>query len=386
MQMDDMILVSIDDHMVEPPDMYDNHVPDKYRDLVPKVVRNDAGVDEWHFQGQATSTPFGMAATVGLEPRRVGLQPRLVLGAAAGLLRRARARPRHGRQRRARVDELPDHGRLQRPHLHGGRRQGGRARRAARLQRLGDRRVVRQLPGSVHPAGDHPDVGRRPGGRGDPPARQEGLPVDQLPRDAARAGLPELPVRPLGSDDDGALRRGHGAVAAHRCRLRGDPPSTGGADRPPHGAGLPDQRHHRAGPALRADAAPVPRPQGGAVGGRDRLDPLLLRPHRPSRPEPDLAARRRRLRRQAAVGGVPRPHPRLLHHRPVGPAPARPHRHRHHRLGVRLPPHRHHLARVARARVGRAAGRGLHRRGDPQDHLGERLPVLRLGPLQAHQA
>jgi hypothetical protein len=29
MQMDDMILVSIDDHMVEPPDMYENHVPAK---------------------------------------------------------------------------------------------------------------------------------------------------------------------------------------------------------------------------------------------------------------------------------------------------------------------------------------------------------------------
>ena len=66
MKMEDMILVSIDDHMVEPPDMYANHVPDKWKDLVPKVVHNpDSGADEWVFQGQATSTPFGMAATVG---------------------------------------------------------------------------------------------------------------------------------------------------------------------------------------------------------------------------------------------------------------------------------------------------------------------------------
>ena len=43
MQMDDMILVSIDDHMIEPPDMYKNHVPAKWQDQVPKVVRNDAG-------------------------------------------------------------------------------------------------------------------------------------------------------------------------------------------------------------------------------------------------------------------------------------------------------------------------------------------------------
>ena len=36
MQMDDMILVSIDDHMIEPPDMFENHVPAKFKDLVPK--------------------------------------------------------------------------------------------------------------------------------------------------------------------------------------------------------------------------------------------------------------------------------------------------------------------------------------------------------------
>ena len=29
MQMDDMILVSIDDHFIEPPDMFENHVPAK---------------------------------------------------------------------------------------------------------------------------------------------------------------------------------------------------------------------------------------------------------------------------------------------------------------------------------------------------------------------
>lgn len=28
--MDDLILISVDDHMVEPPDMFDNHIPAKY--------------------------------------------------------------------------------------------------------------------------------------------------------------------------------------------------------------------------------------------------------------------------------------------------------------------------------------------------------------------
>jgi predicted TIM-barrel fold metal-dependent hydrolase len=75
MQMDDMILVSIDDHMIEPPDLFTNHVPAKWRDDMPKVVRNDNGVDEWHFQGSATSTPFGMAATVGWPREEWGFNP-----------------------------------------------------------------------------------------------------------------------------------------------------------------------------------------------------------------------------------------------------------------------------------------------------------------------
>ena len=75
MQMDDMILVSIDDHMIEPPDLFENHVPAKFKDDAPKVVRNENGVDEWHFQGSATSTPFGMAATVGWPREEWGFNP-----------------------------------------------------------------------------------------------------------------------------------------------------------------------------------------------------------------------------------------------------------------------------------------------------------------------
>ena len=75
MRMDDMILVSIDDHMVEPPDMYKNHLPAKWLDQAPKIVRNDQGIDEWTFQGESTATPFGMAATVGWPREEWGFNP-----------------------------------------------------------------------------------------------------------------------------------------------------------------------------------------------------------------------------------------------------------------------------------------------------------------------
>ena len=75
MRMDDMILVSIDDHYIEPPDIFTKHVPTKWVDDVPKVVRNEEGADEWVFQGEKTRTPFGMAATVGWPKTEWGFNP-----------------------------------------------------------------------------------------------------------------------------------------------------------------------------------------------------------------------------------------------------------------------------------------------------------------------
>jgi predicted TIM-barrel fold metal-dependent hydrolase len=74
-QMNDMILVSIDDHAIEPPDMFERHLPAKYRDLAPKVVRSDDGEDQWIYEGKVTTTPFGMAATVGWPNEEWGIQP-----------------------------------------------------------------------------------------------------------------------------------------------------------------------------------------------------------------------------------------------------------------------------------------------------------------------
>jgi predicted TIM-barrel fold metal-dependent hydrolase len=75
MKPEDMILLSIDDHSIEPPDMYHRHLPAKYKDRAPKIVKNDQGVDQWVFQGEASSTPFGMAATVGWPSEEWGFNP-----------------------------------------------------------------------------------------------------------------------------------------------------------------------------------------------------------------------------------------------------------------------------------------------------------------------
>jgi predicted TIM-barrel fold metal-dependent hydrolase len=59
---DDMILVSIDDHVIEPPDLFEHHMPEKYRDRAPQFERLDSGVDQWVFQGEVMGT-VGLGAT-----------------------------------------------------------------------------------------------------------------------------------------------------------------------------------------------------------------------------------------------------------------------------------------------------------------------------------
>lgn len=51
MTVNDMILISVDDHVVEPADVFERHLPASLADQAPRVVRNDAGAQRWVFQG-----------------------------------------------------------------------------------------------------------------------------------------------------------------------------------------------------------------------------------------------------------------------------------------------------------------------------------------------
>jgi hypothetical protein len=72
---EDMILVSIDDHVIEPPDMFERHVPQRWQADAPRVETNAQGIDAWVFQGVETSTPFGMCAVVSLPKQDWGYDP-----------------------------------------------------------------------------------------------------------------------------------------------------------------------------------------------------------------------------------------------------------------------------------------------------------------------
>jgi predicted TIM-barrel fold metal-dependent hydrolase len=74
MRTEDLIMVSVDDHIVEPRGLFDGRVPAKYADLAPKLVRKDDGTDVWIYNGSEIPN-IGLNAVVGRPPEEYGLDP-----------------------------------------------------------------------------------------------------------------------------------------------------------------------------------------------------------------------------------------------------------------------------------------------------------------------
>jgi len=74
MNAEDLIMISVDDHVVEPPNMFDGHIPDKYRDQAPKIIQLDDGSDVWTFNG-AIIPNIGLNAVAGRPKEEYGIEP-----------------------------------------------------------------------------------------------------------------------------------------------------------------------------------------------------------------------------------------------------------------------------------------------------------------------
>ncbi|KAB7756254.1 amidohydrolase [Mycolicibacterium phlei DSM 43072] len=74
MNKDDMILISVDDHIVEPPDMFKNHLPKKYLDEAPRLVHNPDGSDTWQFRDVVIPN-VALNAVAGRPKEEYGLEP-----------------------------------------------------------------------------------------------------------------------------------------------------------------------------------------------------------------------------------------------------------------------------------------------------------------------
>jgi len=69
-----MILVSVDDHLVEPPDLFDGRLAARFADQAPKVIRTKDGADVWTFNG-AIIPNIGLNAVAGRPKEEYGAEP-----------------------------------------------------------------------------------------------------------------------------------------------------------------------------------------------------------------------------------------------------------------------------------------------------------------------
>lgn len=74
MKPDDMILISVDDHIVEPPDLFEGRLPARYADDAPRLVHNPDGSDTWQFR-DAVIPNVALNAVAGRPKEEYGLEP-----------------------------------------------------------------------------------------------------------------------------------------------------------------------------------------------------------------------------------------------------------------------------------------------------------------------
>ncbi len=243
MNINDMVLVSVDDHVVEPPAPLRRPAAGEVRRSCPAVRHPCRWAERLGLRGQRDRQrraerrrrPAGRGVRHGAD---------LVRRVARRLLRHRRAREGHGCQRRARLAVLPVVPAVLRPALRPYRGQGRRARDGAGLQRLAHRRVVRHASRPLHPVLAAGDLGPAGARRRGAPYRPQGRACGHVLGEPVEARLAQLPHRPLGSVLPGVQRGRRRRLPAHRLVVAAGHHQPGRAHR------LPDHPHpdqHRAG-------------------------------------------------------------------------------------------------------------------------------------------
>ncbi len=69
-----MIMVSVDDHVVEPPDMFQGRLPKKYAELAPKLITRPDGTNYWAYEGSEIPN-VALNAVAGRPPDEYGIEP-----------------------------------------------------------------------------------------------------------------------------------------------------------------------------------------------------------------------------------------------------------------------------------------------------------------------
>ncbi len=73
MDLNEMILVSVDDHIVEPPELFDNHLTAAQKEKAPRLIKEN-GIEFWAFEDKKLPN-IGLNAVVGRVPEEFGCEP-----------------------------------------------------------------------------------------------------------------------------------------------------------------------------------------------------------------------------------------------------------------------------------------------------------------------
>src|ERR1019366_4381586 len=74
MKMNDMVIISVDDHISEPPDMFDKHLSGADLASAPKLRASPDGTNYWEYQGMKMPS-VGLNAVVGRPLEEYGMEP-----------------------------------------------------------------------------------------------------------------------------------------------------------------------------------------------------------------------------------------------------------------------------------------------------------------------
>jgi predicted TIM-barrel fold metal-dependent hydrolase len=74
MNINDLVLVSVDDHVVEPPNVFEGRLPAKYVEFAPKFVTNPDGTNVWQYNGETISN-VALNAVAGRPKEEYGIEP-----------------------------------------------------------------------------------------------------------------------------------------------------------------------------------------------------------------------------------------------------------------------------------------------------------------------
>src|SRR3954469_21968569 len=67
-------VVSVDDHLIEPPDLFEGRMPSALAEVAPRVVEQDDGTEVWLYE-DATYPNVGLNAVVGRPPEEWSMEP-----------------------------------------------------------------------------------------------------------------------------------------------------------------------------------------------------------------------------------------------------------------------------------------------------------------------